>query len=117
MSQARFDKAEPLVERSLAIRERVLGSEHPDVARSLNTYAELLTSQVRTLESCFVHQIVAPLLKWLLHPLFRSPEYVGSGPDIKLLKPYRDKRLPDTHLWGRIRVNELCEAGPELLEM
>ncbi|CAN0490807.1 unnamed protein product, partial [Scytosiphon promiscuus] len=45
VSQARFAEAEPLLERSLAIREKVLGAEHPDVARSLNTYAELLTSR------------------------------------------------------------------------
>ena len=33
--------AEPLIKRSLAIREKVLGPDHPDVARSLNNLAEL----------------------------------------------------------------------------
>lgn len=51
-AQARFDEAEPLIKRSLDIREKVLGPEHPDVAVSVNTYAELLTSRVRMLAIC-----------------------------------------------------------------
>ena len=39
--QGRYAKAEPLIKRSLAIREKVLGPDHPDVARSLNNLAEL----------------------------------------------------------------------------
>ena len=39
--QDRFAEAEPLIKRSLAIREKVLGPDHPDVARSLNNLAEL----------------------------------------------------------------------------
>lgn len=41
-AQGLLDEAEQLVRRSLAIREEVLGAEHPDVATSLNTLAELL---------------------------------------------------------------------------
>lgn len=52
VAQARFAEAERLLERSLAIREKVLGSEHPDVAVSVSTYAGLLTSRVRILEIC-----------------------------------------------------------------
>jgi CHAT domain-containing protein len=36
-----YQKAEPLYQRSLAIREKVLGQEHPDVALSLNNLANL----------------------------------------------------------------------------
>ena len=39
--QGRYAEAEPLIKRSLAIREKVLGSDHPDVARSLNNLADL----------------------------------------------------------------------------
>ncbi len=38
----RYDEAEPLYKRSLAIREKALGPEHPDVAASLENYAALL---------------------------------------------------------------------------
>src|SRR4029079_551496 len=36
-----YAKAEPLYERALAIREKALGQEHPDVAASLNNLAWL----------------------------------------------------------------------------
>lgn len=44
--QGRYSEAEPLYRRSLDIRERSLGPEHPDVAQSLNDQAELLRAQV-----------------------------------------------------------------------
>ena len=37
--------ARPLDERALAIRERALGAEHPDIATSLNNLARLLWAQ------------------------------------------------------------------------
>jgi hypothetical protein len=41
LNQGQYTAAMPLAERALAIREKVLGKEHPDVARSLNNLAEL----------------------------------------------------------------------------
>ncbi len=46
-SQGTPEEAEPLFKRSLNIRERVLGPDHPDVAQSLNDLAGLLVEQVR----------------------------------------------------------------------
>ncbi|CAM9843341.1 unnamed protein product, partial [Ectocarpus sp. 13 AM-2016] len=43
--QGKYSEAEPLYERSLAIRQKALGFDHPDVAQSLNNYAELLRAQ------------------------------------------------------------------------
>jgi tetratricopeptide (TPR) repeat protein len=40
-----YTQAQPYVERALALRERVLGAEHPDTATSLNNLAGLLESQ------------------------------------------------------------------------
>ena len=40
-AQGRYAKAEPLYQRALAIREKALGPEHPDVATSLNNLAAL----------------------------------------------------------------------------
>ena len=45
--QGRFGEAEPLVKRSIAILEKALGPEHPDVASSLNTLASVYKSQGR----------------------------------------------------------------------
>jgi tetratricopeptide (TPR) repeat protein len=43
--RARYEQAEPLYERALAILEKVLGSEHPNVATSFNNLARLHDEQ------------------------------------------------------------------------
>ncbi|CAN0092693.1 unnamed protein product [Scytosiphon promiscuus] len=45
--QGKYDDAEPLYERSQAIREKMLGPEHPDIAQSLNNRAWLLERQCK----------------------------------------------------------------------
>ena len=42
LAQGQYAQAEPLYQRSLAIWEKTLGPEHPDVATSLENYAALL---------------------------------------------------------------------------
>jgi hypothetical protein len=49
--QSKYEQAEPLHQRALAIRERVLGPEHPDVALLLENYATLLHRMNRTEEA------------------------------------------------------------------
>ena len=44
-TQGQYAKAEPLYQRALAIREKALGPEHPDVAASLNNLAVLYHAQ------------------------------------------------------------------------
>ncbi|HEU4326930.1 MAG TPA: tetratricopeptide repeat protein [Roseiflexaceae bacterium] len=44
-AQGSYDAARPLYERALAIRERVLGADHPDTATSLNNLAVLHANQ------------------------------------------------------------------------
>ena len=46
MLQGKYDEAEPLYRESMAILKKVFGSEHPDVAQSLNNLAGLLKAQV-----------------------------------------------------------------------
>ena len=46
MQQGNYGEAERLYKRSLAIREKVLGPDHPKVALSLNNLAWFLQSQV-----------------------------------------------------------------------
>ena len=47
-SQGSYEETKPLFQRSLTIREEVLGPDHPDFAASLSNLAGLLESQVRT---------------------------------------------------------------------
>ena len=46
-TQGKHTEAEPLYQRSLAIQEKALGPEHPDVATSLENYAKLLSETNR----------------------------------------------------------------------
>ncbi len=50
-AQGHYAKAEPLYQRSLAIREKALGPEHPAVAQSLENYAALLRQIARADEA------------------------------------------------------------------
>ena len=52
MFQGKYDQAEPLYKRSLAIDEKVYGPDHPEVATDLNNWAGLLEAQVRA-KRCF----------------------------------------------------------------
>ncbi len=51
VTQGRYAEAEPLYQRSLAIREKALGPEHPHVAESLENYAALLRQTARANEA------------------------------------------------------------------
>ena len=50
-AQGKYAEAEPLYKRSLAIWERTLGPEHPNVAQSLENYAALLRETNREAEA------------------------------------------------------------------
>lgn len=47
MAEDRYSEAERLYARALAIREEALGSEHPELATSLENYAVLLRQTAR----------------------------------------------------------------------
>lgn len=48
--QGKYDKLGPIYNRSLTIKEKVLGPNHPDVAASLTILADLLKAQVGILD-------------------------------------------------------------------
>jgi tetratricopeptide (TPR) repeat protein len=50
-AQGQYAQAEPLLKRSLAIREKALGPDHPDVAISLNNLAALYRKSGREKEA------------------------------------------------------------------
>ena len=50
-SQGQYAEAESLYKRALAIREKALGPDHPDVARTLENYAALLRKAQRNTEA------------------------------------------------------------------
>ena len=54
--QGRYAEAEPLYKRSLEIREKAHGKDHPHVALSLNNLANLYNTQGRYVEAELLHQ-------------------------------------------------------------
>ncbi len=50
-SEGRYSDAIPFAERALAIREKALGPDHPDVARALNDLANLYEDQGRNADA------------------------------------------------------------------
>ncbi len=50
-AQGHYAEAEPVYQRSLAIREKALGPDHPHVATSLENYAALLRETARADEA------------------------------------------------------------------
>ena len=70
-SQGRYGEAEPLYQEALAMRKRLLGDEHPDVATSLNNLALLYNNQGRYGEAEPLYQEALAMWKRLLgdgHP-------------------------------------------------
>lgn len=47
--RGKYKEAEPLCKRALEIREKVLGKDHPDVAKQLNNLALLCQNQVMSI--------------------------------------------------------------------
>jgi tetratricopeptide (TPR) repeat protein len=71
--QGKYSEAEPLLKRSLVIREKVLGPDHPDVAISLNNLANLYSDQGKYSEA-------EPLLKRSLAK--REKAFGPKHPDV-----------------------------------
>ena len=64
--QGKYDEAVPLAERALAIRRKILGEEHPDVATGLNNLAALYENQGRYAEAEPLYQQALELHQYLL---------------------------------------------------
>jgi kinesin light chain len=52
--RGKYKDAEPLCKRALEIREKVLGKDHPDVAKQLNNLALLCQNQVENMIKFFI---------------------------------------------------------------
>lgn len=66
VAQGNYAKAEPLFQRSLAIREKALGPDHPDLATPLNNLAELLHRQVINICQALLRLVCRPLFETML---------------------------------------------------
>ncbi|NES21187.1 MAG: CHAT domain-containing protein [Symploca sp. SIO3E6] len=66
--EGKYSEAIPLAEKALAIRQRILGQEHPDVATSLNNLAALYESQGRYEEAEPLYRQALEMRRRILEP-------------------------------------------------
>ncbi len=83
----KYDEARPLIERSLEMREQALGTEHPDVAQSLNRLATIYSGKGDDAKAEPLHQRALVIWEKALGP---------DHPDVSvslnnLARLYRDK--------------------------
>lgn len=82
-SAGKYSEAEPLLQRSLAIREKALGEEHPDVATSLNNLAVLYKVQDKYIEAEPLYQRSLAILEKALGE--DRPDFAVSLNNLALL--------------------------------
>jgi CHAT domain-containing protein/tetratricopeptide (TPR) repeat protein len=75
-AQGRYAEAEPLCKRSLAITEKALGPDHPDVAQSLNNLALLYRAQGRYAEAEPLYKRALAIFEKALDP---DHPFVGTS--------------------------------------
>ncbi|MFB2882394.1 tetratricopeptide repeat protein [Floridanema aerugineum] len=81
--QGKYAEAIPLAQRSLAIREKALGSEHPDVALSLNNLAALYEQMGNYAQAEPLYQRSLAILEKVLGS--EHPDVAGSLNNLGLL--------------------------------
>ena len=67
-AQGKYEQAEPLHQRALAIIEKALGPDHPDVANSLNNLAQLYRAQGKFTEADPLSQRALAIIEKALGP-------------------------------------------------
>jgi len=101
--QGRDAEAEPLLQRSLAIREQALGPEHPDVAQSLNNLAGPYRRQDRYAEAELLLQRALTIAEQALDPTHPLVAAVRKN-YADVLQRRLHKAMSTTPLWQRIRA-------------
>lgn len=87
--RARYSEAEPLLQRALAISEKVSGPDHPSTATRLSNLASLYVSQRRYDEAEPLHQRALAIRKKVLEP--DHPDMATSLHNLALLYHRQDR--------------------------
>ena len=121
--RAQYAEAEPLYQRSLAIREKALGPDHPDVATSLNNLAALYDDQGKYAEAEPLYQRSLTILEKALGPdhpdvavslnnlavLYRNQgKYAEVGPLHQRSLAIREKALGPDHPDVAVSLNNMA---------
>ena len=100
-AQGRYAEAEPLYKRALAIREKALGPDHPDVGTRLNNLAGLYRAQGRYAEAEPLYQRALAIREKALGPdhpdvatVAQQPGRCCTGPRAATPRPSRSTSAP-----------------------
>ena len=110
-AQGKYREAEPLYRRSLALKEKALGLEHPDVATSLNNLALLHISQSKYGEAEPLYQRSLAILEKTLGP--EHPHMAISLNNLALLYRVQGRHGEAEPLYQRCLTILEKALGPE----
>lgn len=117
LERAQYSQAESLYRQALAMRERVLGQEHPDVAESLNDLGELYDHQGKYSEAESLYQRALAIREQALGP--QDPKVAESLNNLGELYSHRGKYNEAESLYQRalaIREQVLGSQHPKVAE-
>ena len=77
-AQGKYTEAEPLYKRSLQIREKALGPDHPDVGQSMNNLALLYEAQGKYAEAEPLYKRALAIVEKAVGP---DHPYVAASPE------------------------------------
>src|SRR3989442_8199182 len=98
-SSGKFSEAVPLVQRALAIQEKILGPEHPDVAASLDNLAGLYRDQGKYAEAEPLYRRALAIIEKALGP--EHPDVATSLNNLAGLYHSQDKYSQACPLYHR----------------
>ncbi|HLL27491.1 MAG TPA: CHAT domain-containing tetratricopeptide repeat protein [Xanthobacteraceae bacterium] len=113
--KGRYAEAEPLYKRSLAIREKALGPDHPDVAASLNNLALLYDQQGRHVDAEPLYKRALAIWEKTLGP--DHPDVATSLNNLALLYDAQGRYADAEPLYRRslaIREKILAPDDPDI---
>jgi tetratricopeptide (TPR) repeat protein len=111
LARAEYAQAEPMFRRALAIYEKALGPEHPDVATSLNNLAELYHDQGQYGKAEPLHERALAIHEKALGP--EHPDVATSLNNLAQLHKRRGQYARAEPLYERALVIYEKALGPE----
>jgi tetratricopeptide (TPR) repeat protein/transcriptional regulator with XRE-family HTH domain len=105
-----FAAARPALERAVAIRERTLGPDHPDTARSLNNLAVVLRAQAEAAASRTLFERVLSIRESALGP--EHPDTARTLNDLALLLQDQNELAAARSLFERALAIRERVVGP-----
>jgi CHAT domain-containing protein/Tfp pilus assembly protein PilF len=107
----KYEEARPSGERILEIRERTLGSDHPDVAQSVHNLAILYSSKGDFARSELLYQRALAIREKVLGP--EHPDLAASLSNLALLYSERGDYAKAEEFYGRALIIGEKSLGPE----